>query len=428
MEILPSLDDQNFCELLRRTEREAITWEEFLTLPMPHDTSPVQTWAALRALRRCSGVDLAHTDLEGNPYWYQRTYQLTDGMHVAASACGAHSHIYRRIKNASAGGHFLMRMRVAETVGAARLDGLRIPESVAIELLRSGQVPQDDTQCFVRNVFHADDWLDSIVNEPFSVELLIHLGDLLLENVDVEALETQRPSRGVISYNVDDEKARQFSHKELQYICSYANHEIVEEWDHPLLRSLLIQDAMRSFRPLGVVSAQVGRLAAHLYAMKHDLPVLGLLPLSKARIDWEEGRVAPPEVLCNLAQRDALLEHSPGDLTATATIVVQLTLLAINDALEYMESWERRDTEMREILRRDPELNHRQRGIIGDALRSDAAEFRIRHHQTSHNVAYSTARRDLLELVDKGYLKMETRGKAFVFVPSEKLEETVREA
>jgi len=426
MDGLPSLRDPNFCELVRRTEREAITWEKFLSLPMPHDMSPVRTWETLQALRRCSGVDLAHDDFDGNPFWYQRTYQLTDALHGVAAACGTHSHIYRRIRNASAGGHFLAQMRVAETVAAARLDGLRIPANVATELLRSGQSPQDDTQRFVLNVFHADDWLDSIVDQPFSEELLIHLGDLLLEGVDLRALETQRPSLGLVPYNVDDEKARLISRQELRYVSSYANHEIVEEWDHPVLRSLLIQDGMRSYRPLGVVSAQVGRLAARLYAMKHDLPVLGLLPLSKARIDWEEGRVGPPEVLCNPVQRDALLVHAPGDLTASHTVVVQLALLAVKNVLEYMESWERRDAEMREILRQDPGLNHRQRGVIGDALRSESAEFRIRHHQTNHRVAYSTARRDLLELAEKGYLRMEERGNAFVFVPSERLEETVR--
>jgi hypothetical protein len=45
------------------------------------------------------------------------------------------------------------------------------------------------------------------------------------------------------------------------------------------------------------------------------------------------------------------------------------------------------------------------------------------YHQTNSGIHYTTARRDLLELHEKGYLVMEQRGKAFVFAPGPRLDE-----
>lgn len=44
---------------------------------------------------------------------------------------------------------------------------------------------------------------------------------------------------------------------------------------------------------------------------------------------------------------------------------------------------------------------------------------------TAHRVVYRTARTDLLELAERGYLRKEMRGKAFVFVPVDDLRERI---
>ena len=61
--------------------------------------------------------------------------------------------------------------------------------------------------------------------------------------------------------------------------------------------------------------------------------------------------------------------------------------------------------------------------VLARAMRDPDAEFRTRYHQTTHNIHYATARRDLMELHEKGYLDMELPGKAYVFTRGSRLEE-----
>jgi len=191
-----------------------------------------------------------------------------------------------------------------------------------------------------------------------------------------------------------------------------------DPFDPPVLRANMIGFALHAYRPLGAVSAMVGRLAAQLYSVKHDLPVLALLPMSRLKIQWEDGLIVPPLVSCDRAAFKALRERKRGDLTVHQTITAQLMKLAVGELERYIQKWDRRDMRMRELLRMDPGLNQRQRSVVSRALRSAKAEFTIRYHEHNHAIAYATARRDLLELAEKQYLTMHVHGKAFVFTAS----------
>jgi Fic family protein len=53
--------------------------------------------------------------------------------------------------------------------------------------------------------------------------------------------------------------------------------------------------------------------------------------------------------------------------------------------------------------------------LIAHALKNPNHLYDIQSHQTSHGIAYQTARTDLLGLEDLGLLVKFKRGKAFVF-------------
>ena len=111
------------------------------------------------------------------------------------------------------------------------------------------------------------------------------------------------------------------------------------------------------------------------------------------------------------------------DYTPDVLTYLQITVAALDELLTSIERTRRRDAEVRSTLEHDVKLNYRQRSIITHALANPDVEFRIREHQITHNVVYATARTDLLDLVDHGYLHQEQRGKAFVFLPEPDLAE-----
>ncbi len=73
---------------------------------------------------------------------------------------------------------------------------------------------------------------------------------------------------------------------------------------------------------------------------------------------------------------------------------------------------------MASVLASDRGLNHRQRAVLAAALSEPDTVFRIDTHKRLYRVAYATARSDLLELAELGFLNQVRRGRAFVFSPA----------
>ncbi len=415
-------NDPAFQALLRSFCQKCVSWEEFLSMNLPPGMSPLGMWEIMNRMSRCMGVELPIPDLTDCEHWYRRTYSLTDMTGIVTRACGPDSHLYRTM-TAAGGQHFLMNVRITEAIAATRLDGLSISMEDADILLRLDRAPKNATERLVANTFNAIEKLPELLHEPFSRDLFVFLRDQLLEGVDIHSLVTTKASLGTGLFEWPDEMIERFADRQMDYIASYANHETGSEYDHSVLRAIIMSDTFRFYRPFKEVSYQVGRLVGHLYALKHDLPVLGLLPTSRAKLDWDEGRILPPAVSFDRSAFESLRRRSPGDLTCLQTLAAELLLLALRVVEHYVEAWENWDRELRQTLNKDLELNDRQRSILGRALRKPEAEFTIRYHKNNHRIAYPTARRDFLELVDKGYFTLNQRGKAFVFTPSYGLQE-----
>lgn len=416
------LQDEAFRAILKRYSQHCLSWDEFLSHPMPAGLSPVRTWELLWQMSRPLGIELPIPDLNDNEYWYRRTEELSDIVAIVTRACSPDSRL-DRIMSSAGGQHFLINVRIEEGIAASRLDGVAMSAEDTDILLRLDRAPRTPIERLVANTFGAADTLPELVDQPFSRELFCHLRDLMLDGVDTASLRTAYAPLGTGLFEWPDDMVERYADRQMDYFAAYANHETGDEHDHEVLRGLILTDSFRFYRPLKEVSSQVGRLVAHLYGLKHDLPVLGLLPASRVKLDWDEGRILPPQVSYDRPTFEDLRRRSPGDLTCMQTLAAQLMLIALRDVERYVDEWEIRDEQLLQMLKKDRLLNERQRRILGKALREPDTEFTIRYHKNNHRIAYPTARRDFLELAEKGYLVMHHRGKAFVFTASPRLAE-----
>ncbi|MHB8705594.1 MAG: Fic family protein [Coriobacteriia bacterium] len=407
-------------QILKRTSASYLSWDSFLALRLPSEMSPLETWDLLKLVNRATGIELPIPDLEGNEYWYLRTHEIADSCARIQCLCRADSELYRRLTTMQ-NRRVIVRSRVDETIAAALLDGLAISEDDAYSLLQTERTPRSDTERLVLNTLNALDQLNELVEQPFSLGLFMHMRDLIIEGVNVEKLAFTTPRMGLMTSDYTDEQVRDASDRQLDYMIAYANHDAGDVHDSVILRGLLLADMFRFYRPLPNMNSEVGRLAFRLYTLKTGLPVLGMLPLSRIKLLWEEGTLQSSLVTIDKERYFEMRNHDGADLTGYTTLVSQMTLATLQELHWQLHKLEQRDEELRELLQRDPEINHRQRSILGRALRNPRAEFRISYHKTTHNVVYATARADLLELVDKGFLNVDKRGRAMVFTPREGL-------
>jgi len=137
-------------ELIKRMHSHYVSWDEFLAMRLPSRMSPEATWDLLKLVNRAAGIEIPIPDLAGNDYWYLRTHEVADAMARIQCLCRADSGLYLSL-TATHNRRVLVRSRIDETIAAALLDGLEIPEKAGLSLLQHERTPRTDTERLVTN-------------------------------------------------------------------------------------------------------------------------------------------------------------------------------------------------------------------------------------------------------------------------------------
>lgn len=382
--------------------------------------SATELYEFVTEMRRVSGMEVPVPDFEGNRYWFAWTYEMHDM--AAKLQCFGRSDSslnYRLGKARNA--EVVVQSRIDETVAAALLDGLVIDPEEAYQLLHLDQPPKSGPERLILNSMRMLTDINRYADEPFTPGLIESIRQGLLEGVKESKLPFVCPRQGTLQYENPDEEIRAHAESQLQLICDYLNHETGDDRDSPVLRSLIIPDLMRFYRPLANLNTQVGHLLMRLYSLKAGQPVLGMLPYLHTKLQWEEGELYSSIVHIEKADYEPGSASNHFDMTGYYTLQLELLLESMYSTVWALDNLRSRDDRIREVLQHDAGLNHRQRSILGRAIQEPGSEFLIAYHRTQHNVVYATARADLLDLVERGYLRMVKRSRAFVFIPAENL-------
>jgi Fic family protein len=121
-------------------------------------------------------------------------------------------------------------------------------------------------------------------------------------------------------------------------------------------------------------------------------------------------------------------ETDENDLTYFILHQSEVIRKAIDSLHSYISRKTREARDGERILKDMRPLNHRQQVLVGHALRHPGADYTIEGHQLSHDIAYNTARTDLLNLSKQGLFQPGKSGNKMVFYASEVLEQALRQA
>jgi hypothetical protein len=212
----------------------------------------------------------------------------------------------------------------------------------------------------------------------------------------------------------------------LEYVARFVNGEGVDPDDHPIVYALGLLISFTSGRPLPSWNGLMSVLLARLLFLKSRLPVVAMIPIARVYRAWQDGVIVPPVV--PVALHDSLLPVGDEfDFTLYVATVIHLSRMELDATESAIRRALAADELMTGALAADRRVNHRQRGVLSSALSDPGTVFRIDTHQQLYRVAYSTARADLIGLVELGFLVQERRGAAFVFAPALGFRQKVRE-
>jgi Fic family protein len=196
-------------------------------------------------------------------------------------------------------------------------------------------------------------------------------------------------------------------------LCSFANSGNEDDFIHPVLRSIILHFWLAYDHPFIDGNGRTSRAVFYWSMLRHGYWLCEFLSISSIL------RRAPAKYIRSFLYT----ETDDNDLTYFIDFQIRVIRGAIEDLYQHVH---RKSTEHRKLeqqLRGMRVLNYRQKALMAHALKHPDQEYTFRSHQSSHDVVYETARRDLLDLATRGLLQVHKRGKSFVFSPAGNLSE-----
>ena len=400
------LERANVAKLLQSAGQDLVTDERLLSSRLS-DSMDVHT--IRRFLTALIGplADVIVQVQPGFSYWVYPTLKIRRTLSFVDVSCTAHSPMALWLRDNPAA---LVQLRLESAITSSRMDGLEIDFESAKELLLLSREPRNKPERIVANSFQLFGETESYARREYSVDLLLELFARLSEGVQVPEDWLDAPLAAPLSPSV-------YPHPNprtvLEQLCLMANGKLASPDVHPMLVGILMERVLTVYNPFPLLNGTMGRLLWHYFAVSAGYPVLGAIPYSSALNELP--RTPGPLTVPPADERASRVWRPDADVTPLIDHRLRVVEQAILDLQQRMETKDAQHQALRILLTSDPALNRRQRSIIGRALRIPSATFRIPYHQTSHSIAYSTARADFVELEEKGYLMRERQGHAFVY-------------
>ena len=308
---------------------------------------------------------------------------------------------------------YILNSLIEESITSSQLEGASTTVEVAKNMLRSGRKATDRSEQMIVNNFLAMRFVLDHPDGPLTPERVLELHRVVTEDTlnDPAKAGSFRDDDDAIV--VQDEvgrllhlppKAAELPER-LEALCAFANDRSETDFLHPVVRAVILHFWIGYDHPFVDGNGRTARALFYWAMQSRGYWLAEYLSISRI-LKKAPGRYG----------RSFLhSETDENDLTYFVDNQLGVIRRAIDQLQEYLDKKLREIRDVEAALRESADLNHRQLALMGHAMRHPGARYTIESHRRSHNVAYQTARTDLLHLADAGLIRMWKRGKAYQF-------------
>ena len=409
--------------LIQRANDEYFYWSQLrYRIPAGVKVSAEEVWAYLKLGRNINRKVAPCTDKKGKPF----TYWIPDWLHRGISQVDKWSG-GTIMTDDSAGlpskEQYIISSLMDEAISSSQLEGASTEYRVAKEMLRSGRKPKDKHEQMIFNNWEAMQFIRENVKMKLSLEKLCEIQSILTQDTldhPEEAGKLRERDDVVVKYRgeaVHEPPKSDALQSRMERLCNFANRDEEERWIHPVIKGAMLHFWIGYDHPFVDGNGRTARVVMYWYLLSRGYGLFQYLSISKHFLR------APGQYV----RAYLYTETDENDLTYFLVYNLSAIQFALEELRRYLERKQKEVAHANSMLRSFRGLNTRQKSIIYHAVQHPDTAYTVEAHKNTHSVAYDTARKDLLGLVAKGFLKKEREGKRLlVFYPSARMMEKLR--
>ncbi len=391
-------------------------WDILQHLTPRKDFSQEDVWAAIKLKRKAAYRDMPLKDRKGEPFRYFITDQVQELIHEIDFGAGRFIGMPDPITNPQTRDRYVISSLIHEAITSSQLEGAVATVEVAKEMIRTGRQPMDRAERMILNNYLTMQHIREIKDQNLTPELVLDLHRRVTEGTLEKPDAAGRYRRAdepvqVKSYDGtiyhDPPAADELPHR-IEQMCDFANGKTPSQFIPPVVRAIMLHFWLAYDHPFYDGNGRTARATFYWSMLHQKFWLFEFVSISHILVQ------APAKY----ARSFLYTETDENDLNYFIIYQAEVIRRAIKELHEYIERKTRELQNTQARLRLMSHLNHRQQAVIMHALRHPQQVYTVDSHRRSHNVAYNTARTDLLDLAKHKLLEQSKRGKAMIFMPA----------
>ena len=417
--------DTKFQAFLDRSKSHYWNWDKIRMIAREEQLDPELVWTHLKLSRisQYQAIPLrgssSHSLRFTMPALVQRELMLID-----QELAGRIGFAQEQPLNKSIREQFIISALMEEAIASSKLEGATTTRRVAKDMLRQNRRPRDNGERMIVNNYKTILYIREHRDAKLTPELLIELQRMITEGtIPPDQVGRLRNSDEDI---VVEDKYGEIMHRpppadelpaRLEELCSFANSSHQDSnFIHPVIKACILHFQVGFDHPFCDGNGRTARTLFYWSMLRDGYWLFEYLPISRLiyKSPAKYGR--------------AFLYTESDEFDVTYFLVYKLKLIsrARQELQEYLARKQSQLAQTKKIFEGDSTFNHRQQSLMLHAVRNPDAVYTIEGHRNSHSIAFATARADLLDLMNRGFLLQSKISNRYEFRPSSKLDKPLK--
>lgn len=400
------LNSPEFLAIWEQTNDRYLSWNELQDMPMPEGFSAEDIWGVISVLNRRNAMVVPYDsylpNAMGKEVWIARTATFERLRHGLRELTGDHSVLWHEIKK-NGTDYFCIGLVLEELLSVLSRDGIDIGLDRAKSLWLTKTSPANSGERVFLRLIELFSSVGQYDQRRLGIGLIETLYDDVCLPCGLDAQNASFTARHRLDLGFFD-KPWSYDHS-MGVICSLVSRSIDDGLLDPFVALLNIAAIFWDWTPLPQLNASVAFLFQSIFCRRAGIPACSYMPISKISSNWESGRRDDGELQYSFPETMANQDRGYGvDSTPIHMRLLELCLAYAKELETKAFDFRHYRHSVHAALDEIHDLNPRQRATLVGFSLNPRSTLTIEEHRQRTGVAYSTARADLVDLSDRGFL------------------------
>ena len=388
--------DHNIMPVVDKANDDYEYWDKVKYKKLPEGFTPQMLWANVKASRLRSMI----------PVWEKYginlciTSQMQRMCHEFDMKFGSFWEVEGDALSAERK-YYLSSSLMEEAIYSSKMEGASTTRIVAKEMLRKKKSPQNKSQQMIANNYNTIQYIVEHKDEPLTEETLLHIHRLMTEKTMDNPEDTGRfrtNDKVVVADMVEGDiiytpPSFQEIPEFVESLCDFFNNDNPRTFIHPIIRGIIVHFMLAFMHPFADGNGRTARALFYWYMLKEKYWLTEYMSISRV--------IAKSKPSYEKSFR--YVENDGNDIGYFVAYNLRALDISFQQLTDYIQRKQREKKAATSFMIAG-NINYRQAMILQRFKEEPNTIMTVKDVQEQFSVSSMTARKDLSDLVQQGYL------------------------